>query len=472
MWQKRCRLSGNRRMTHIVSRMCGPILIAVLVLVQAPVVRASPQYAAVTMDARDGTVMHSRNADTHLHPASLTKMMTLYLVFEAIESGELDVDQKVLISAKAAAEPSSKVYLKKGGRYSVRYLIRAAAIRSANDAATALAEAVSGSEEAFVRRMNIAATAMGLRSTVFKNAHGLTEIGHFSTARDMANLGRRLIYDYPGYYNIFSRRSTMIGSREIYNTNRAFLNAVRGADGIKTGYTRAAGFNQVVSAERSGVRLIVTMFGGKSAADRNSRVAKLLEEGFRNATPHVVLVRPKMPLIYDSESLITKLVSYGAPRLRPDVPGRPLAQERLDDREIANAEAILADVTGQADSSASDAADIGGEAAQGDVPAAGRGGANLTEADGADGDEVAEIDEGKLPAGISLGRFGTMNNLIARSTKAKLITPGTLFGARQVVVKERNAFHLKFIGLSADKANESCLRIKHRKYTCDVYLIE
>jgi len=440
-----------------------PLLVALLVLVQPQGMMANPQYAAVTMDARDGRVMHSRNADTHLHPASLTKMMTLYLVFEAIEKGEVDVDQKVLISAKAAAEPSSKVYLKQGDRYTIRYLIRAAAIRSANDAATALAEAISGSEEAFVSRMNTAATAMGLRSTVFKNAHGLTEIGHFSTARDMANLGRRLIYDYPGYYNIFSRRSTMIGDREIYNTNRVFLNSVKGADGIKTGYTRAAGFNQVVSAERGGVRLVVTMFGGRSVADRNNRVAKLLEDGFKNATPHVVLVRPKMPLIYDSQSHVTKLLSYGVPLLRPGLPGKPAVEERLDDRETSHVEAILADVTNRSVESPT-----GERPPQGDVPSVASDAGPPVEAAA----DVAEIDEGLLPAGISLGKFGTMNNLIARSTKAKLITPGTLFGAKQVVVKERHAFHLKFVGLSANEAHESCLKIKHRKYTCDVYLVE
>ncbi len=443
-----------------------PVLIAVLVQTQAGL--ANPQYAAVIMDARDGRVMHSRNADTHLHPASLTKMMTLYLVFEAIEKGEVDVDQKVLISAKAAAEPSSKVYLKKGGRYTIRYLIRAAAIRSANDAATALAEAISGSEEAFVSRMNTAATAMGLRNTVFRNAHGLTEVGHFSTARDMANLGRRLIYDYPGYYNIFSRRSTMIGDREIYNTNRVFLNSVRGADGIKTGYTRAAGFNQVVSAERGGVRLIVTMFGGRSVTDRNSRVAKLLEDGFKNATPHVVLVKPRMPLIYDSRSLATKLLSYGRPLLRPDAASQPtVSGDQLDKRATFQAEAILADVTSRPTTGAMQ----DGQTGQGDVPPVISDVADNAERGDAEA-VVAEIDEGQLPAGISLGRFGTMNNLIARSTKAKLITPGTLFGAKQVVVKERNAFHLKFVGLNMDKANESCLKIKHRNYTCDVYPVE
>jgi D-alanyl-D-alanine carboxypeptidase len=167
----------------------------------------------MVMDARTGEVLHSRNADTRLHPASLTKMMTLYIAFEAVRLGEIDLDTQVRISANAAAEPPSKLGLRAGSTIRFRFLIRAAAIRSANDAATAIAEAISGSEAAFARRMNRTARALGMTRTTFRNAHGLTEDGHMSTARDMTLLGRRLVYDYPQYYNIFSRREDMRGHR-------------------------------------------------------------------------------------------------------------------------------------------------------------------------------------------------------------------------------------------------------------------
>ena len=183
----------------------------------------SAPYAAVVMDARTGKVYHSRNADTRLHPASLTKMMTLYIAFQAVERNEISLDSYVKISANAAAEPASKLWLRKGQKIKLRYLIRAAAIKSANDAATAIGEAISGSEAAFGKRMTRTARALGMNSTTFKNAHGLTQSGHLSTARDMSILGRHMIYDYPQYYNLFSRRSASARVAPVRNTNRKLI---------------------------------------------------------------------------------------------------------------------------------------------------------------------------------------------------------------------------------------------------------
>ncbi len=265
-------------------------------------------YAALVMDARTGKVLHSRNADTRLHPASLTKMMTLYVAFEAIRRGEISLDTKVKISRKAAAEQPSKLGLRAGSRIALRYLIRAAAVKSANDAATAIGEAVSGSEAAFARRMTRTGKALGMTKTTFKNAHGLTERGHMSTARDMSILGRHLLYDYPQYYNLFSRQSTNAGLAQVYNTNRKFLRAYRGADGIKTGYTRAAGFNLVASAERGNERVIATMFGGSSTAARNARVAELLDMGFKRAPSNVAVRKPRRPAYQGSAKMSPKVI--------------------------------------------------------------------------------------------------------------------------------------------------------------------
>jgi D-alanyl-D-alanine carboxypeptidase len=255
------------------------VALAVCVTFFATLAQAQ-QYAALVMDARTGQVLHAANADTRLHPASLTKMMTLYIVFDEIRRGRMSLDQKVTISANAASEPPSKLGLRAGQQIEVRYLIRAAAIKSANDAATALGEAVAGSEAAFAQRMTLYAQAMGMTNTTFRNAHGLTAQGHLSSARDMAVLGRRLIYDYPQYYNIFSRNSTSAGIATVQNTNRRLLDAYTGADGIKTGYTRAAGFNLVSSAQRGNRRVIVSLFGGRSSASRNAEVARLMDLGF------------------------------------------------------------------------------------------------------------------------------------------------------------------------------------------------
>jgi D-alanyl-D-alanine carboxypeptidase len=264
-------------------------------LVIVPLSAAAAPYAALVMDARSGKVLHSSNADTRLHPASLTKMMTLYVVFEAIENGEISLDTMVKISKHAASEPPSKLGLKAGQSIKLRYLIRAAAIKSANDAATALAEAIEGSEARFARRMNRTAKALGMSRTTFKNAHGLTENGHLSTARDMTVLGRHLFYDYPQYYNLFSRLSANAGVRTVKHTNTRLLNSYKGADGIKTGYTRAAGFNLTASAERNGERIIATVFGGRSTATRNAKVAELLDMGFKRAPRRVALHKPRKP---------------------------------------------------------------------------------------------------------------------------------------------------------------------------------
>jgi D-alanyl-D-alanine carboxypeptidase len=257
----------------------------------APRLSAAP-YAAIVMDARTGEVFTSENADTPLHPASLTKMMTLYVAFQALARGEITLDTEVRISAKAANEPPSRLGLREGQTIRLRHLLRAAAVKSANDAATAIGEALAGSESAFAERMNATAAAMGMTNSHFMNMHGLTERGHYSTAHDMTILGRHLIYDFPQYYNLFSRRTADAGVAEVANTNHRFLDSYSGADGIKTGFTNAAGYNLVASAERGSVRIIATVFGGTSTANRNARVAELLDLGFSRARSNVALRPP------------------------------------------------------------------------------------------------------------------------------------------------------------------------------------
>ncbi|MCE5973663.1 serine hydrolase [Sinirhodobacter sp. WL0062] len=297
------------------------------------------------MDARSGEVLYAKNADTRLHPASLTKMMTLYIAFQAIEHGEISLDSMVTISRNAASQPPSRLGLKSGQRIALRYLIRAAAIKSANDAAAAIGDALGGDEAGFAARMNRTAKALGMNSTTFKNANGLTRAGHLSTARDMSTLGRRLFYDYPQYYNIFSRRTADAGMAKVANTNRRFLDAYEGADGIKTGYTVAAGFNLTASAQRGGKRIIATVFGGTSTAQRNAKMAELLDIGFGRAPNRVQEVRPE-PLQYMAQAPAATAptpadptrVASAAPTQSP----RPIARpgEPTHDRE-----AILAALT-------------------------------------------------------------------------------------------------------------------------------
>jgi D-alanyl-D-alanine carboxypeptidase len=270
------------------------------------------QYAAIVMDMRDGTVLYESNPDRRQSPASLTKMMTLYLAFEAVQSGQLRLDQKFRVSRHAASQPPSKLYLKTGQRVSIRSLIRASAIKSANDAAVALAEAVGGSERAFARLMTAKARQLGMTNTTFRNATGLTARGHLSTARDMALLGRRLFFDFPQYYNLFSRRTGRAAGKRVWNTNRRLLSSYAGADGIKTGYTNAAGYNLVASARRGSKRIIAALFGGRSSRWRTTRIANLLDKGFARAATHVAMVPPR----------VRQLAAARAP-LPPPKPGAP-----------------------------------------------------------------------------------------------------------------------------------------------------
>ncbi|WP_116133670.1 D-alanyl-D-alanine carboxypeptidase family protein [Tropicimonas sp. IMCC34043] len=295
-------MTSNRGRTALVFSVL--FLLAFVVLLGTSLRASAATSAAMVMDARTGKVYYSQNANTRVHPASLTKMMTLYITFEAIEHGEIGLDTMVTVSSNAANEVPSKLGLRAGQKIELRYLIRAAAVKSANDAATAIGEAIEGSEAAFARRMNRTAKALGMSRTTFKNANGLTEDGHMSTANDMSTLGRHLFYDYPQYYNLFSRRTTDAKIRMVQNTNRRFLDAYKGADGIKTGYTSAAGSNLVASAQRGDVRIITTVMGAPSSAARNARVAELMDLGFKKAPRKVRVAAPARPAYQGSGSRV------------------------------------------------------------------------------------------------------------------------------------------------------------------------
>jgi len=295
--QRTGKVAAQLRRSSSYGSMIGTVFLCALFMVWlAPLNRAeATPFAAVVMDARSGQILYATNHDTRLHPASLTKMMTLYVAFEAIQNGEVSLDTRVRVSRRAATEVPSRLGLREGQTIALRYLIRAAALRSGNDAATAIAEAIGGSVEGFAARMNRTAAAIGMTNTRFHNAHGLTASGHLSTARDMTILGRQLYFDFPQYYNIFSRRSEDAGIAQVRNTNSRFLDGYAGADGIKTGFTNAAGYNLTAMAERNGVRIIVTVFGGRSVVHRHQQVVELMNRGFREAPARVATRRPDRP---------------------------------------------------------------------------------------------------------------------------------------------------------------------------------
>ena len=277
------------------------ILWAALALTSLVAPALAGQFAAYVMDARTGKTLYAENADTRLNPASLTKMMTLYITFSEIEAGHISLDTMITVSKNAANQPPSRLGLKAGQKVALRYLIRAAAVKSANDAAVAIGDALAGSPEKWGARMTATARQLGMKNSTFRNANGLTATGHLSTARDLTMLGRHMFYDFPQYYNIFSRKTTDAGLATVANTNHSFLDNYEGADGIKTGYTDAAGFNLTASAERDGVRLIGTVIGARSTAERTAKVSALFDAAFRKA-PKNAPVAPSLMASADPET--------------------------------------------------------------------------------------------------------------------------------------------------------------------------
>lgn len=240
---------------------------------------AAAGYAALIVEAETGRVLYAKNADVRNYPASLTKMMTLYMTFEALKAKRLTMDQALPVSARAAGMAPTKLGLRAGQTIRVEDAIYGLITKSANDAAVVLAEALGGSEIAFARMMTAKARKLGMDKTTFQNANGLPNRHQFSTARDMATLAVHLMNDFPREYAMFSTKSYNYKGQALRNHNR-MLSSYTGTDGIKTGYTRASGFNIVVSAVRDDNRLIGVIFGGSSAASRDQAVAGLLDKAF------------------------------------------------------------------------------------------------------------------------------------------------------------------------------------------------
>jgi D-alanyl-D-alanine carboxypeptidase len=241
------------------------------------------KYASIVVDLESGQVMHDRSADEPRHPASLTKVMTLYLVFDAIDSGKLKLSERIPVSKAASRAQPSKLGLKSGSTIKVEDAIRALVTKSANDVAIVLAEKLGGSETKFVTRMNAKAKELGMLNTTFRNASGLPDKKQITTARDMAKLGEAIYMDHKNRYNYFSLSSFTWGKRKYMNHNE-LLRKVDGVDGIKTGFTNASGYNLMASAERNGHRVIAVMLGGRTGRSRDAHVADLLEAAFMDIT--------------------------------------------------------------------------------------------------------------------------------------------------------------------------------------------
>ncbi len=237
------------------------------------------RYAAIVVDAGTGEVLFARHADSRRYPASVTKVMTLYLVFEALEKGAVSLDDVITVSPLAASQPPSKLGLSAGQTIRLDDAMRATAVRSANDMAMVLAEHIGGSQARFAAMMTLKAEELGMTQTRYVNPNGLPDSRQLTSARDLAILARAVMRDYPQYYSYFGQHDWAYQGRDYRNTN-GLLHSGNGYDGIKTGFTNASGYNLAASAVRDGKRIITIVLGGRSSATRNSHLAQLMDTGF------------------------------------------------------------------------------------------------------------------------------------------------------------------------------------------------
>lgn len=296
------------------------LLVAGIVALSVGPAAANPRYAGMVVNAANGEVFYQDDADELRYPASLTKVMTLYLLFEALEAGQLTLDTPLSVSAQAAAQPPSKIGLGAGDSIRVEDAIYALAVKSANDIAVVVAEALAGSESAFAREMTETARRIGMVSTTFRNASGLPNSQQRTTARDMIRLGIAVRARFPQYYAYFSATSwTYRGTT--YRSHNRLLSSYDGMDGLKTGYINASGFNLLASAERGELRLMAVVFGGRSGASRNEHMADLLDRAFESERGRFLIANgidlPDVPLPPRPPGLGPILLAEGDPSIAP-----------------------------------------------------------------------------------------------------------------------------------------------------------
>jgi len=283
---------------------------------QAAAQIGSDRYSSIVVDATTGSVLEAANPDAPRHPASLTKLMTLYMAFEALRDRRVTMDELVPVTPHAASMEPSKLGLVPGTRLTVEEAILGLVTKSANDAAAALGELLGGSEDRFAQMMTLRARALGMSHTTFTNASGLPDPDQWTSARDLATLGRRLISDFPGYYPYFGTRSFTFQRRVIFNHDR-MLESYPGADGMKTGYTVASGHNLVTSAVHGGVRLIGVVLGAASNPERDAHMAVLLDQGFEELDvppERRTMVAGRLPSLVSTAHAATLTLQPARPR--------------------------------------------------------------------------------------------------------------------------------------------------------------
>jgi D-alanyl-D-alanine carboxypeptidase len=440
-----------------------------LSLAAAPVVaHAKPVSSSILVDAATGEVLSSSNADARTYPASLTKMMTLYELFDALKHGQIKLSDTIVFSAHAAAQEATNLAVSSGDTIRVETAIQAVVVRSANDAATAIGEKLGGTEWSFAKRMNQTARALGMTNTVFQNANGLPDPDQHTTARDMAILGVALLRDFPEYYHYFSVESfTYHGVK--YAGHNHVLNKFDGADGIKTGYIRASGFNLVTSAERNGRRLVGVILGGQTPYVRDKNMVAMMTKGFKTN----VGTGTQLALNGSVKTTPTPAAPAAVAAVPPAAAPAPAVAPPPSVAAPTMVAAALAPVAGSTTASAAPAT----------TPTFSDGTDNqllpvlkpgtelrLTSAAMPDAQAVEPVWHSSAPAsyGVQVGAYSQYTpaqNAALRVTRAM---PGIFSEARIVVDESNSLYRARLMGLSKADAEQACAKLHAQRTDCMV----
>ncbi|HUR42474.1 MAG TPA: serine hydrolase, partial [Aestuariivirga sp.] len=437
------------------------IVFAALILFCGVLVSAQPgvakaPFSAIAVDARTGKILSSVAPDGLRHPASLTKMMTLYLLFEDLKSGKIKLTSPVVISARAARMQPSKLGVKAGTSITVELAIKALVVKSANDVAAAVGETLGGTESAFADRMTRTARAIGMTRTVFRNASGLPNPAQVTTARDMATLGLRLQRDFPQYYPYFRTMAFTYAGRTTGTHNR-LLGKYAGTDGIKTGYIHASGFNLTTSAKRGDKRIVGVVLGGATGAARNAYMKKMLDKAFPNCTDGKTIAA----LAGSSKGAID-------PAPEPQSIATLVADAAQDDaqsakaKEPANTNVVAKEPSEKPAEPKVIQVEIGSTPPPGKLPFEVKPEARQTAAN----------TFRKEAWNIQIGAYATKQDAATRLTKLKTEGPDELRGkpAFTVTVQKgtKTTYRARFSGFTEKEAREACKQLELKHTSCYV----
>lgn len=447
--------------------------------------------AALVIDGNTGQDLHAREADRPLYPASLTKMMTLYIVFDLIEQKRISNATSIHVTARCAAQPPSSLDLEAGSALPLREAVLALIVKSANDVACAIGENLAGSEDKFAQLMTARARQLGMRATTFRNASGLPDPSQVTTARDMVTLAMRLAHDFPEHYKLFATREFSHNGKS-HRSHNSLLHGFEGTDGIKTGYTRASGFNLVSSVRRGQKHVIGVVMGGVTAAQRNSTMRALLTQGLGRAramAKPMLVSRPALvsPALVSPALVAPALVAQGPTPDKPPVPRRvaPATDRATPAASIAPAAALVrSTASGQAPGRPP--ATLQDQVAKGAVPQV--------------GDNVATARASVQPAGlgaraipappvaaqahaasagsfqVQIGAFSTVaeaqKQLQAVSERAGTVLSGHPPLTIPVAMSNVQFIRARFAGFHEAKAKAACVTLRQQKIECVVMRAE